>query len=387
MPTGSKNIGIVVLIVGVVIMAALSNGINYYEPVKFNLDLVSTNISYETFQSWSIHLDDNTRTTSYSSAKKTYSFPLSFSYEASVTGRLYYVEVQIPIKQVGQLPSENLLSGSCTPSTWYNQIEVYGHAKVYLQDEAHFVGETDLVPVRFGPRDLSETTRNLVLYLGSHNGVKYVKANYQWGTTAPIDIESYLGTLGISGTKEFVLYVKVIELLTVYKIKPCLAGAGAGESTQIEKEVSSPEIPGSVRFSLPVTWTGTWVSTTTWQTQTNVVGCTSQGQVCTGQWTINPTTVIIPPTTIGTNTFTGVSTTFTGWHTDYTWTNTPPPTDWCSIPTLGPILCWQWWSWLDGSTFGIPNWLILVGVVIIILYLLFGRGGSGITIVLGRDQV
>jgi hypothetical protein len=364
---------VAVAIITVILVAFIAGlGLTYWDPVRFSFTLVAdgggssaATMAYETWQNWAIHLQGG-GVASYVSASKSFGFPISLG--GSAVGRLYYTEVQIPIRQVGQLPSENLLSGSCTPSTWYNQIEVYAKAKVFFQDESHLIGEVNLVPVRFGPRDPTGTVRSLQLFIGTHDGVRYVKANYQTGTAEPVDVEGYMTSMGFSNLSQFTLYVKVVEVLTVYKIKPCLSG-GTGESIQILKTVSSPEIPGSVAFTLPQTWTGTYVTTQTWQTQTIYVTGT---KTVTMTWVVPSTMVVISPTTIQGVTFTGVSTVFSGWTTVVTVTNEPPPiipSDWCSIAIIGGPLC-SLIDWVKGTTFGIPNWLIFAAVVFIALWIL-----------------
>ena len=381
---------VTLLLVAVVIVSCLvASQIEYWSPVRFDVVLSaipdgdnggsgtttlaqSLKISYETWQDWHIHLQSG-YTDRYQSARKTF----GFTYELkTVVGRFYYAWIDIPMVQYGTLPESGQIG---TQSYWYLQDEVYGTAQVYLQDLSHYVGSADLVPIRFGPRDASGTSKSLRLYIGTHDGVRYVKANYQVGTSEAVDIESYLTAQGLAGAKQFtVLVVYKVQVVT-YKIKPFLPG-GIGESIQVVKETTSPNVPGQVAFSLPESWTGTYSTGTTFQTITKIQGGTD---TVTRTIIIPSTVVLIQPTTIcGTSgvcvTFTGVSTVFSGWTTTET------------ITVQSPIIVLPDWlkgiadflndpfAWLKGTTnivgLEVPNWLILVGVLIgvaIILWLLF----------------
>lgn len=365
--SNSSLVAILLVIVILVGILGLS-GFEYWEPIRFTLALETGSISAETWQSWSVKLNDaNGPVVSYVSAHKSFSLP-PLAVGGSGTGRLYYAEISIPFKMIGVLPKEGTIG---TPSYWYNELEVHASAKVFFQDESHLIGEVTLVPITFHPSDSSGTSKNLRLYVGSHDGIRYVSSNYQVTTAESLDIETYLNSQGLSGIRDYTLYVTVLEVAIIYKVMPF---TNVGIGVQTVSTTPSPPVPGDFTMHLPATWTGTYSTAQTWQTQTIYIYGT---RTVTVVWTIPSTVVVIKPTTIcGTSgicyTYTGVSTVFTGWATTVTVTNVPSPlpSDWCSIPVIGPPICGII-DWVKGSTFGIPNWVILLAVVLIILWLLW----------------
>ena len=375
------NLASILIIVVIAIVILQSGIINYWQPTPVMLSLAGSNVHIaDTWQKWNIQLNSATGPTStYESAKKYIYLP--FQVAPATSGRLYYAEVDIPIKYLGGLPTGGTIGKA---DYWYISVEILGKARVYLNDLGHFVGETNLASVHFDSYTTAGTVKDVKFIIGTHDGIKYYTGRFGIpAVSKPIDIESYLQSLGISSILEYTCIVEVTEVWVAYKVRPFTV-SGIEATTKLDE--FSVTFPGQVKFSLPQTWTGTYATTTTWQTQT--WGATGSETV-TVTVVIPSTSIVVQPTTIGTNTFTGYSTVYSGTTITRTWTPvTPPPEfpDWLKWLRDG---IWDFFKSLFGWNLSDWQlWLVIIGLVlfvILLLYLLFrpraGGGGAAVVVV------
>lgn len=379
------NLATVLILLLFAFVILQSGIINYWQPTPVYVMVdgggggTSKHIA-DTWQKWNIKLNSATGpTSSYESATRYIYLPYQLG--PSTSGRPYYVEVEIPIKYLGGLPTYGTIG---TSGYWYARTEILGVANVYLNDLGHFVGKTNLASTAFSAHDATGTVRSVKFVIGTHAGITYYTGKYGIPSQSkPIDIESYLAGLELQGITEFTLIVHVTEVWILYKVQPFLPGPGYGEAWTKVDEVSVT-FPGSVSFSLPQTWTGTYASTATWQTQT--VGYTGTKTVtCT--IVVPSTRISVAPTTIGSVTFTGYYTEYQGTTIVRTATMEYPPFE---IPDFLKWLFNGIASFFKGFGIDLSDWqlwLALIGLVllvILLLYLLLRRrdGGGGQVVVL-----
>jgi hypothetical protein len=374
-----------VLIIAVIAVVILQSGlISYWDPARISVPFylpaepggtsTTSYFSAETWQKWTIKKNDANGPVSYYETAKKYIY-ITFQTTPTETGRLYYCEVEIPVKYTGGLPSGPGFMGTTTPS-WYIDTEILGFVRVYLNDLGHYVGETSLASIHFTSSDKSGTVKNLKFVVGTHDGIKYYTGRFGIpATSKPIDIESYLISLQsgvpIGQIAEYTLICQVSETAVVAKISPFR------KETEGYMKLAEATVvhPGSVKFSLPSTWTGTYATTATFQTQT--IGATGLETV-TMTWVVPSTSIYVKPTTIGTATFTGYSTVYQG--TTVTMTFTPEPTPFPDIFKWLKDALWNFFKSLFGWDLSDWQlWLVIIVLAVAVIYLLYRmlRGGGG----------
>lgn len=353
------------LLLGVIVLAALQSGyLVWTEPVHVlmmvpNTDGTGTTQKQvaNTWQEWTVRMKDGTAQVKTSGKRGiigTWGLPLDLVSGSSVP---LYVEVTVPIEFTIQLPKGANLPFTSVPS-WYAAFLVRETIHVYLNGQdvgvAYATNYPDLV-LTYTSFDSPHKVVNFkfpILLSGSWPSA--VEA----GILMPLDLRTRIASL--PRNQPFNLGVDVYQSWDLGKY--CDPGGKVCGNFGHQDETLQYTVGFQITMSsFTVPFTATLPTQTIGGTVT-----TSSGVV------VVVVTQIVPSiSTVATGP--GVTATIMGNGTTIVTTMTEPGGGTLKCSTFLPDwLCGTFdpFAWLKGSTYGIPNWLILLGIIIVVLWIL-----------------
>jgi hypothetical protein len=296
--------------------------------------------------------------------------------------RFYTVHASVPVSYTGGL--------TYTDSHHYSLAVIQGSVKVLIENVrladgkliSFELGSSKTYGVQFKGGDPPGTLKHLEFWMTNTEAYHTTIAT-QVGDWFATDIEAGLEQHGLGLSTSFTLSAIVTETVSIFDV---ICGTGplhGGDCTNTKVDQNSDSLKMAIAWSPPVTLTTQYTSQYTANTQ--VLGC--QGATCS--LVATQTGTITQATLIRTTTdSSGRSTTETLTQEPTTWTNTinitvtqhtqiGPSGDFCKDYPDSWFCGWKWptlWEWLTGSTFGIPNivWIIIVLVVLYVIVKVVG---------------